>query len=52
MAEKIEFNYAENVVASSTEPGNVHHGDIGIGHGMGGGCDHISGHGNPHNPHP
>lgn len=50
MAEKLEFNYAENVIASgcSTE----HHGDMGIGHGMGGGCDHEPGHGNPHKPHP
>lgn len=48
-AEKLEFNYEENVVASGT---NMHHGDMGIGYGMGGGCDHKPGHGNPHKPHP
>lgn len=47
-AEKLEFNYEENVVASNTQ----HHGDMGIGHGGGGGCDHVPGHGNPHKPHP
>ena len=50
MAEKLVFNYAENVVASGT-PG-THHGDMGIGVGGGGGCDHEPGHGNPHKPHP
>ena len=49
LAEKIEFNYTENIVASSTAS---HHGDRGIGHGHGGGCDHEPGHGNPHKPHP
>ena len=49
-AEKLEFNYNENVVASG--PKGEHHGDMGIGHGGGGGCDHIPGHGNPHKPHP
>lgn len=48
-AEKLEFNYSENVVASDT---TNHHGDMGIGHGGGGGCDHIPGHGNSHKPHP
>lgn len=48
LAEKLEFNYTENVVASNT----MHHGDMGIGHGNGGGCDHEPGHGNPHKPHP
>lgn len=47
-AEKLEFNYTENVVASNTQ----HHGGMGIGHGGGGGCDHVPGHGNPHKPHP
>ena len=47
-AMKLEFNYAENVVASNT----THHGDMGIGVGGGGGCDHEPGHGNPHKPHP
>ena len=47
---KLEFNYAENVVASGTNTN--HHGDMGIGYGMGGGCDHTPGHGNPHKPHP
>ena len=49
MAEKLEFNYQEIVIASNTKP---HHGDIGIGLGGGGGCDHEPGHGNPHKPHP
>jgi hypothetical protein len=49
MAEKLEFDYAENVTASNPIG---HHGDMGIGHGMGGGCDHDPGHGNPHKPHP
>ena len=49
-AEKLVFDYAENVVASG---GNgFHHGDMGIGVGGGGGCDHIPGHGTPHKPHP
>ena len=50
VAEKLEFNYLENIVASGT-PTN-HHGDMGIGVGGGGGCDHDPGHGNPHKPHP
>ena len=49
MAEKLTFDYQENVVASGTYE---HHGDMGIGHGGGGGCDHEPGHGNPHKPHP
>ena len=49
LAVKLEFNYQENVVASN--PTN-HHGDMGIGVGHGGGCDHDPGHGNPHKPHP
>ena len=48
-AEKLEFNYEENVTASNY---HNHHGDMGIGWGHGGGCDHQSGHGNPHKPHP
>ena len=48
-AVKLTFDYTENVTASN--PTN-HHGDMGIGHGMGGGCDHDPGHGNPHKPHP
>lgn len=48
-AEKLVFDYSENVVASCTKP---QHGDMGIGHGGGGGCDHDPGHGNPHKPHP
>ena len=47
-AEKLEFNYSENVVASN----NMSHADMGIGFGQGGGCDHIPHHGNPHKPHP
>lgn len=49
--EKIEFNYAENVTASQSCP-TIGHGDMGIGVGHGGGCDHDPGHGNPHKPHP
>ena len=52
MAEKLEFNYKENVVASGTENNLNHHGDVGHGYGMGGGCDHDPGHGNPKKPHP
>lgn len=48
-AEKLEFNYMENVVASQDM---ISHGDMGIGLGNGGGCDHEPGHGNPHKPHP
>ena len=48
-AEKLTFDYTDTVVASNNKP---HHGDMGIGHGMGGGCDHEPGHGNPHKPHP
>lgn len=48
-AEKLEFNYTENVVASGI---STHHGDVGHGYGMGGGCDHTPGHGNPKKPHP
>ena len=51
MAEKLVFDYAENVVASGGH-GGIHHGDVGIGHGHGGGCDHQPGHGTPHKPHP
>ena len=48
-AEKLVFDYSENVVASKPKP---HHGDVGVGLGIGGGCDHEPGHGNPHKPHP
>ena len=48
-AVKLTFDYTENVIASNPI---THHGDMGIGHGMGGGCDHDPGHGNPHKPHP
>ena len=51
LAEKLTFNYTENVTASCTPPG-TYHGDMGIGVGGGGGCDHDPGHGNPHKPHP
>ena len=50
VAEKLTFDYTENVMASGAGPG--HHGDMGIGVGMGGGCDHEPSHGNPHKPHP
>ena len=49
-AEKLVFDYTENIVASGTNLN--HHGDMGIGVGGGGGCDHDPGHGNPHKPHP
>ena len=49
-AEKLEFNYNENVVAS--DENTYHHGDMGHGFGGGGGCDHNPGHGNPKKPHP
>lgn len=49
MAEKLTFDYSENVTASGPV---THHGDMGHGFGMGGGCDHIPGHGNPKKPHP
>ena len=49
-AEKLEFNYADNVIASQGT--TIGHGDVGIGVGHGGGCDHKPGHGNPHKPHP
>ena len=48
-AEKLEFNYDENIVAFNI---TTHHGDVGHGWGMGGGCDHDPGHGNPKKPHP
>lgn len=51
MAEKLVFDYTDNVTASNDNPIN-HHGDMGIGFGGGGGCDHNPGHGNPHKPHP
>ena len=50
VAEKLVFDYSDNVVASNS--GVVVHGDMGIGLGLGGGCDHDPGHGNPHKPHP
>lgn len=49
VAEKLTFDYEENVTASQTGP---HHGDVGHGVGMGGGCDHVPGHGNPKSDHP
>ena len=48
VAEKLEFDYMETVVASGT----THHGDVGHGIGTGGGCDHEPGHGNPKSDHP
>ena len=52
MAEKLVFDYTENIVASGNDNQIVHHGAMGIGLGGGGGCDHDPGHGNPHKPHP
>ena len=50
VAEKMIFNYIENIVASY---GNeTHNGDVGHGIGMGSGCDQIPGHGNPKSDHP
>ena len=49
-AEKLVFNYEENVTASLGQ--TIGHGDMGIGLGLGGGCDHEPGHGDPHKPHP
>lgn len=49
-AEKLTFDYTDNITASQGVI--VGHGDMGIGLGQGGGCDHIPGHGNPHKPHP
>ena len=51
VAEKLVFDYTDNVTASNDSP-ITHHGDMGIGFGGGGGCDHNPGHGNPHKPHP
>ena len=50
VAEKVIFDYTENIFASYT--GGSHQGDVGHGIGMGGGCDHIPGHGNPKSDHP
>jgi hypothetical protein len=50
MAEKLVFDYTENVTASNDS--YTEHGDMGIGVGGGGGCDHNPGHGKPHKPHP
>ena len=50
IAEKFVFDYSENVTASG--PIGPQHGDMGIGLGLGGGCDHEPGHGDPHKPHP
>ena len=52
MAEKLVFDYTENIVASGGNNSTTYHGDMGIGLGGGGGCDHDPGHGNPHKPHP
>ena len=49
-AEKLVFDYTENVIASGGS--HIGHGDMGIGVGHGSGCDHDPGHGNPHKPHP
>ena len=50
MAEKLVFDYTDIVTASQEVV--IGHGDMGIGVGHGGGCDHDPGHGNPHKPHP
>ena len=51
VAEKLVFDYSDNVTASQGGP-TIGHGDMGIGIGLGGGCDHDPGHGDPHKPHP
>ena len=51
-AEKLEFNYTENILASNGSSIVVGHGDVGHGLGHGGGCDHQPGHGNPKKPKP
>lgn len=48
-AEKLGFDFEENIVASNTKP---HHGDVGHGVGIGGGCDHDPYHDTPKTPHP
>ena len=48
-AEKLVFDYSENVVASK---GKKNNGDVGHGLGQGGGCDHKPGHGTPKTDHP
>lgn len=50
MAERLVFDYADNITASNGSV--IVHADMGIGVGHGGGCDHDPGHGNPHKPHP
>ena len=52
MASLLRFDYTEQVSACSNSTPVIHHGDMGIGLGHGGGCDHTPGHGNPHKPHP
>ena len=49
LAEKVIFDYTENIFASNGKP---HHGDVGHGVGMGGGCDHDPGHDHPKTDHP
>ena len=51
-AEKLVFDYSENVVASGEQEILYYHGDVGHGYGHGGGCDHEPGHGMPKKPHP
>lgn len=48
-AEMIEFN-SDDIIATSNIP--IGHGDMGHGFGLGSGCDHDPGHGNPKKPHP
>lgn len=52
VAEKFVFDYSDNVAASSVAPIGPHHGDVGHGLGLGGGCDHDPGHDTPKKPHP
>jgi len=46
IAEKLDFDYMESVVASDTEDTDTGNGDVGQGRGRGGGCDGESYHRN------
>ena len=50
VAEKLEFDYSENVMASGCTPHVIHHGDMG--HGIGCHKQDPVGPIGPHHPHP